>query len=242
MTHPSDLLAHNGFLYIPDLKRHKKASVDRQHVACIWQILLPLVDGCKPETKQLTSEDDGISPFALSLSHDGRIIITTLSNAVFIYRPDRDSAPIRQFTLPSDVVCRPEHTIHLMEAWYMLIQCPKELPGQLFQQMIKFRLDELQSCVIPSSIEQCNVSLKGRPGHLAQISCSNNIIIADRKGDKIFAFNLDRIQEDQKVILDTGTTGPCRMAYYEYKGRGRLLVGGDQSVGLFDFSIASTYS
>ena len=182
MNHP-----HGGFLYITDNKRHNRDSNVRPSPACIWKIRLPLeVEGHQLEADQLSSEDTDFSPFALSLSHDGRIIVTTRSNSVFVYLPGQDSSPIKHITCrETDIVRDIEHVVHLSGACYMLIQCSTSCSALQPHQILKFERDEDTSSVLLPMLE-CKVEIL-RPGHLALFSCSNNVAVADRTGNAIIA-------------------------------------------------------
>jgi len=223
MTNPSDLLALDRCLYIPD---DMNPQVRRHHVGrisssdhCIWKIPL---SNLKPE-KMLTSLGKWW-PWALSRTSDGsKIIITTTSDKAYFWCPDTNDPDMVR--LPSDVH-NPQHIIELSCGSYLL--CHDPLSGSCLKKVCRLILidDEMRFMESPSAMDHLE-----RPEHLAELP-DGRILVADYYNNRLLVMARDLMSHE--VLLRPkkgGKKRPCRIAYDTCKSL--LLVAFHHSAGLY---------
>jgi len=229
---PSDLLALDKCLYIPDdmnphLRHHPSGRNSTSH-HCVWKISL---SGSEHPEKMLTSLGEWW-PWALSRTSDGSQIIITTShrdkitgtyNAHFWSPGTSGTEPVR---LPSDVHS-PQHIIELSCGSYLLCHDPLS-DSRLNKVCILVRRGDEMQLIDSASVMN---HLLDKPEHLAELP-DGSILVADFYSNSLLAMAKDL--KRHKVLLRPkkgGKKRPCRIAYDSCKSL--LLVAFHHSAGLY---------
>lgn len=224
MTNPSDILAFDHCLYIPDNMTPTCHHYFGMRSDCdhrVWKIRLSESASFSVQPEKTLMSLKKWWPWTLSRASDGKIIITTLTDKVYFWSPDPHA--IETVTLPLSV-CSAQHII--------------ELSGQLY--LICSRLCEPKVCQLVREGNKMNFVENSssldvqHPRHFAKLP-DGRIVVPDHINNSVLVVENDL--NSCKTLLCHGNNGrkrPCRVAYDGSSHQ--LLVAFHHSAGLYSLN------
>jgi len=184
MINPSDVLAFDGCLYIPDnMTPSDECGTDSDSDHCIWKI--PLLDEPMQPVKMLTSLGKW-GPSSLSGTLDcTQIIITTKTKYVYFWSPDVTLQPT-MVTLPPEFSTPKSYSRHIIElsyGLYLLCRFVPEDSGCRLSQVCRLVRNGDKMSFIDNPSDKDNLNLND-PRHLAELS-DGRILVVDHSKDRV---------------------------------------------------------
>jgi hypothetical protein len=231
MTNPVDLLLmSNGDLFIPN-----RSAKDNEPNNCLLTVS---ADG-----DLLTKLPCDYKPESASLTRDGRIIVTTVTETALVYKLEPNLQP-ETYELPTGIG-DPQHIIEhpdkAAEDRYLVLHNrsisddKKTSVGCIWQLKLEKPHLKFEKCIICANDpdkkscihKKCNVDYSSQvrgflcdPRHMSRLD-KNHIFVADFRNNRVVILNVrngmltELLTRDPESLHGMRVERPCRLAYYK---------------------------